>query len=376
MSKSIVPRLYDAVGNPDEWNSILEEFVATFGAVGASLFSGDEVQIELNHVFMSSVVARNIPEYIVKGYNQVDMQSYECVKDIGKQLAFESEQELYARASRAGYKQPEKIEEYRAWLKSIGIEERMISVLQSSPGSWSFMVLHSGETKIKASQSDCTELLGHIAKIIGMNRPFLLLSNRFNAVFEVINKFHLGVIVLDSKNRIVLTNTAAECMIEEADGIGKDVAGKLKGSVIDASVALVGTFDESGIHDRQSSVVKFTIPRTSGKTDYVAEMSLLSSRVLDSSLDYRLMVITDPERGDIVDLSGISCIFQFSNAEEEVAGKIVEGATYKEIAESRGVSPETIKAQVASVLRKAGCKNRTELVCLAHKSSIPVDQVH
>ena len=105
-------------------------------------------------------------------------------------------------------------------------------------------------------------------------------------------------------------------------------------------------------------------------------MSLLSSKVLDSSLDYRLMVVTDPERDDIVNLSGIRRIFQFSNAEEQVAEKIVKGSSYKEIAEYRGVSPETIKAQVSSVLRKTGCKNRTELVCLAHRASIPVDQVN
>ena len=58
----IVPRLYDAVGNPTEWNSILEEFVEAFGSFGASIFSGDEIQIELNHVYMSSAIARNIPD--------------------------------------------------------------------------------------------------------------------------------------------------------------------------------------------------------------------------------------------------------------------------------------------------------------------------
>ena len=363
----IVPRLYDAVGNPTEWNSILEEFVEAFGSFGASIFSGDEIQIELNHVYMSSAIARNIPGYILRGFNKVDLDSYECVREIGKKLAFESEYDLYSRAGRAGYEPPDRIEDYRAWLKSVGIEERMISVLQSSPGSWSFMVLHSGKKKSEVNPSDSTEVLNHIAKIIGMNRPFMLLNNRFNAVFEVINKFHLGVFVLDAKNRIVLTNTAAEHMIDDADGIRKDVGGILKGTVAEAS---------RNIHERQNDVVKFVIPRSSGKTDYVAEMSLLSSKVLDSSLDYRLMVVTDPERDDIVNLSGIRRIFQFSNAEEQVAEKIVKGSSYKEIAEYRGVSPETIKAQVSSVLRKTGCKNRTELVCLAHRASIPVDQVN
>lgn len=373
----LVPRLYDSVGNPGEWNPILDELVSAYDFVGASIFSGDEVQIELNDVFMSSAITRQIPAYITNGFNRVDLQSYQCVRDIGQNQSFESEYDLYPRAELSGYTQPDGLLQLRIWLQTIGIEDRLIAVLEAVPGIWSFMVLHCGRRGDLPDPIESATLLKHIARIVRINRPFLLLHNRFNAVFEVIDRFHLGVLVLDSGNRIVLANSAAEQILDDADGIKRSQSGLLKGCLDVSSASLVSAADDlsAAAVEHQSAAVNLSIPRTSGKIDYIAEMSLLSSKVLDSSSDYRLLVITDPERGDIVDLSGIKKIYRLSDAEESVAEKIVVGTQYKDIAAHRGVSPDTVKVQVSSILRKTGCKNRTELVCLAHKATIPVDQV-
>lgn len=372
MTELLIPRLYDAVGDPDEWGAILDEVVLRFSQIGASIFSGDEVQIELNHVFMSSMLSKNVPMYLANGFNEVDMQSYPAVRAVGKKLQFESEYDLYHRAEQAGFESPVGIEKLRSWLRSIGIQERSISVLEASPGSWSFMAFHSGRRLPATHIASTSALLRHVAKIVRINRPFLLLNNRFNAVFEVIDRFHLGVLVLDSANRIVLANSAADSILDTADGIRRGRGQELRGCVEQSSKNLAAAIAGLNSH---SGAVEFSIPRLTDKIDYVAEVSLLSSRVLDSSADYRLLVITDPERDDIVNLSGIRKIYQLSNAEKDVAERIVTGTSYKQIAEMRGVSPETVKVQVASILRKTGCKNRTELVCLAHRASIPVDQL-
>jgi len=372
MKESLIPRLYDAVGDPNEWNSILDEVVSGFDLVGASIFSGDEVQIELNHVFMSSALAKNVPMYLANGFNAVDMQSYPAVRSVGKKLQFESEYDLYTRAEQSGFVLPSGIEKLRSWLRSIGIEDRLISVLEASPGNWSFMAFHSGRPFSANDVTSSDTLLQHAAKIVKINRPFLLLNNRFNAVFEVIDRFHLGVLVLDSANRILLANSAAEAILDTADGVKRGEGQKLQGCLEQSSNNLATAI--KGL-DSQQGTVEFSIPRLTEKIDYVAELSTLSSRLLDSSPDTRLLVITDPERDDIVNLSGIGKIYQLSDAEKEVANRIVTGNSYKEIAEIRGVSPETVKVQVASILRKTGCKNRTEIVCLAHRASIPVDQL-
>ena len=49
-------------------------------------------------------------------------------------------------------------------------------------------------------------------------------------------------------------------------------------------------------------------------------------------------------------------------AEQEVALQVYAGATNKQIAEARGVSPKTIGNQLESIYRKLGVSSRAELV--------------
>ena len=49
-------------------------------------------------------------------------------------------------------------------------------------------------------------------------------------------------------------------------------------------------------------------------------------------------------------------------AEQDVALQVYAGATNKEIAEARGVSPKTIGNQLESIYRKLGVTSRAELV--------------
>ncbi len=53
-----------------------------------------------------------------------------------------------------------------------------------------------------------------------------------------------------------------------------------------------------------------------------------------------------------------------TGAEEDIALRVFEGATNREIAEARGVSIKTIGNQLASIYRKLGVASRTELVLL------------
>lgn len=123
-----------------------------------------------------------------------------------------------------------------------------------------------------------------------------------------------------------------------------------------------------------SSNLNMSLPRGANKVNDFVELTYLPSNEINAGSTYRLLVITDPERADLVNLSAVRKIFRLSAAEESVAIAMISGSSYREIAEKRCVSTETVRTQLSSVLRKSGCNNRTELVCLAHKTTIPVDR--
>lgn len=61
-------------------------------------------------------------------------------------------------------------------------------------------------------------------------------------------------------------------------------------------------------------------------------------------------------------LSGAEIPEALSAAEQEVALQVFTGASTKEIAHARGVSPRTVGNQLESIYRKLGVSSRAELV--------------
>lgn len=66
-------------------------------------------------------------------------------------------------------------------------------------------------------------------------------------------------------------------------------------------------------------------------------------------------------------------MFGLSDSETEVLAALLNGLSQTEIAEKRGRSVETIKAQSKSILRKSGCRKTTDLLVLATTYGMLVD---
>lgn len=71
--------------------------------------------------------------------------------------------------------------------------------------------------------------------------------------------------------------------------------------------------------------------------------------------------LTHPEAPPAHVLHGL---FDLSSAEARVAGSLIEGNTVEDIAQASGLSRETIRAHLKSVLAKTGTKRQAELVGL------------
>jgi DNA-binding NarL/FixJ family response regulator len=55
-------------------------------------------------------------------------------------------------------------------------------------------------------------------------------------------------------------------------------------------------------------------------------------------------------------------LFDFTDREEEVVQKVIEGASNKEVAKILGITERTVKAHMSSILRKTGTTDRISLI--------------
>ena len=84
-----------------------------------------------------------------------------------------------------------------------------------------------------------------------------------------------------------------------------------------------------------------------------------------------LLMITPVDRSAVPNAEVLQGLFDYTPAEARVARAIVEGKTIDTIALANGVSRETIRTHVASILAKSGVNRQADLVALLGGLSLP-----
>ena len=77
----------------------------------------------------------------------------------------------------------------------------------------------------------------------------------------------------------------------------------------------------------------------------------------------------------MISTSGLERLYSLTVAEGDVARMVAEGIETGDIADSRNVSPDTVRTQVKRILAKTGAANRAQLVRLAHSVNPPIDRL-
>ncbi|MEM1153145.1 MAG: helix-turn-helix transcriptional regulator [Pseudomonadota bacterium] len=81
----------------------------------------------------------------------------------------------------------------------------------------------------------------------------------------------------------------------------------------------------------------------------------------------------DPMNPGAVFITGLEVLYGLTAAEAQVCRLLIDGLSYGDIADTRGVTLETIKSQAKSILAKTGVSSRSALVRLALRINLPVD---
>ena len=70
---------------------------------------------------------------------------------------------------------------------------------------------------------------------------------------------------------------------------------------------------------------------------------------------------------------GNASSYEFTEAEVKVLRVLVEGMTYKEMAQALNISVETVKSQVGSMLQKTGFTSKTKLAAMVMSKRLIVN---
>ncbi|MEM1190103.1 MAG: helix-turn-helix transcriptional regulator [Pseudomonadota bacterium] len=371
----LLPKVYDSVCDPTAWKSFLNELMDTLNLAATNIFSGDYIETDLTHFYNSSNLDSVMIDYYEHGYSEIEFKLCKAIPEYVREHEHIFENDLLDRMNIDWDVEGQKINKLHAWCKdSFGMHSRAMFSLNTKPNHWDFLTLHfhsNANENIPSAVNTMGFLSPHIAKAININRPFLLLEQRFKAVLDALDRFHIGVVILNKNSFVVVKNVAAEEIIDKGDGVREDVRGKLVFSNA-VKTSIDELLENINLQAQGLGSLTVAIERGKDKDGYLMQLSVASSRDLDEQ-DYYLCLIVDPDNRKIINTAGVEAVYHLTISESHILSHLIRGLTNNEIADVRNVSPETIKTQVKSLFEKLGCSNRIDVVNLVHSVNIPVD---
>ncbi|MEW8047655.1 MAG: helix-turn-helix transcriptional regulator [Candidatus Thiodiazotropha sp.] len=371
----MIARIYDVGLNSENWPVVLDELCNHMGAVGSALFYDDSNNPDLNAditAFSQFWSSCGLEKY------QKHVQQYEPSEEIMRQarpgdvisaqlMPFTSELdiELYAK---------------NMW-EHFGICA-VASVRMNDTGAWYDYLTFQFQSEHGVIQTDEVKelkiLLPHITKAIEISRPTTLLKQRFKAVLDALDHFHIGVMIISDSGTVIINNIAAKKILEQKDGLVIDLEGRLRATEYNQQQLLqlsLCRVIETSRSNGTSSGEFINIERRSKRDAFL--LDVVPIRDCDSQIGRgfhgAIVFCVDPTETRLISTLGIQNIYGLTKAESEVCRLLVNGLTYTQMAEKRNVSPETIKSQVQSALKKTRSVNRSELIRLALSINIPID---
>jgi DNA-binding CsgD family transcriptional regulator len=189
-----------------------------------------------------------------------------------------------------------------------------------------------------------------------------------------------AAVLLDSRQRIVHANPAAEMLLRNGDGLTCSSNGGLRLSAVlpDESVALARTLAEAlRVADGGDDVLgePLRLTRPSGAAPLLVVPVPLPRPAFPfwelSGIARLLVLIIDPNNRNLAAATALQTTFGLTAAEARVATLVASGLTGPQTAEVLGVSPATIKTHLARCFAKIGIRSQVELARII--ASLPVN---
>lgn len=165
--------------------------------------------------------------------------------------------------------------------------------------------------------------------------------------------------IIDASPRLVHANAALRKLAARRDGLALGQA-RLIATDAAADRALAAATERLVRCDpaARHRLLGAAVPRAGGGRPYLVQALAIGDA--GSARQGVLFIVTDPDAGAhdphlLRDLLGLT------HAEAELATLLARGATLAEAAAARGISVETARTQLKSVLGKTGCRRQAEL---------------
>jgi DNA-binding CsgD family transcriptional regulator len=353
----LVSGIYAAAVTPQHWQAAIREINRTLEGTAGGLFLADSAIWSHFNSTLPAAAAKSYAEY----YYRLDHVLHAVGRGPAGVVRTGTELMPLVRKS----------EFHEKWLHPLELDDGLFVRLTGGARPTCFIV---GAPKRAESfdASDRVRLMGglvpHLQQALRTEHKLAALADsavELAGALEVVR--HGIVIVVAGEHRVINLNSAAERIFRAEDGL----------RMRSGRIAAMNAHTERELHraiddalDGGSSTIRagrsLISVRLSGKRPYVVHVLPSHRRNADVPLSQpmALVLIIDPEDEPDPPAALLRRLYRLTDAEADVALRIMHGAELKEISEELSVSLPTVRTHLQRVFGKTDTHRQAELVRL------------
>lgn len=364
--------IYDAVGAPEQWRTVLDRIARELGAQAAALVVLDagEQRAELG-LATGAFDATALASY-TREFGAIDPAPAAFARlKVGEAGATDR---MFSREMRAH--DPF----FNEFFRPHGLEECLgATVLRDEDRAAQIGIQRAPDRRAfdDGDIASLERLLPHIQRALQLHRQFAAVTGMATALAALVDELPSGMIVLDAGGNVVHLNRAAQALVARDDGIAIDRAGQVTLAAPDAKARFAALLHDvlhgNPASDAQGAGGALRVRRKHARAPYTMLVTPRPPALADGAPGREempggalpsgaLVVIHDPDRLLQIPAAVVQAVFGLTRREAELTAALCAGVTPTQFAAQAGVSVNTVRFHLKSLYAKTETRGQADLI--------------
>ena len=362
--RDLVARIYDASLDPSQWAGVAPAIAAAYNSPSTVLF--------LNSVRTGPVWLSNTPNLDATA-RQTHSDYFHKVDVWAHRAALNEKSRIFISPELISDSAFAETEIYRDWARHVGAFRVVGSVFDVADGAVSIFGIHRSKKDRPFGDDDkkaLSQVFPHIKRAVQLRHHLDGQSLDGEASTLALVHSGLAVLIVDRQSHILYGNRAAIDVLTRGDAL-RAPSNRLSALTPALTSALDALVDGAArtaqaIEKTQKSALRIVRPGRLPVTVFVAPFRPPQGGFASVG-SAAIVLIRDPE---LTATSGqvLRDLFGLTATEAAVAGFLAAGRSIDEVATAQGVSLNTARTHLKSILSKTGTNRQSELVALLLQS--------
>jgi DNA-binding CsgD family transcriptional regulator/PAS domain-containing protein len=359
----LIDRIYAAALNPDLWLQVTEGI--------SELFGGSPVM--LGFVLPDDPVTPRIAVGVEEPYRTSHVEH--MFKDVpwSTRYMYEFKDRWGDMGEVMGHIDLARTELYTEWLKPQGLAaawtvgHTICNEQGEAMGGFAVFPREGAPPYTRDQFAEADALVPHLRRAVQIQVTVQRAQRVRVALAEAIDRLPTGVLLLDSKRRVVVQNRGAERILAADDGFRIDRHGPSADDARENATLqrLIADSMEARAGQEMRSAGFVAISRPSGKRSYAVMVTPLLDAPKSAMSDAVVaLFVADPSARFFAGPEALSELYQLTHSEAELVRLLASGLSLEEAADKRGVSLNTARSHLKHVFAKTDTSRQGELVRL------------